>query len=64
MDFMEAIEALYEYVNAYADSETIIAFNNAYDKFIEWQIVRSNAINEAKSIGEKVVLKYLVASSQ
>ncbi len=60
MDYMTAIDALYEYVNAYADHETIMVFNDAYDKFISWQLARSKAIKGAELIGEKLISEYLL----
>ncbi len=61
MDYIEAADALHDYVNTYSSYETRRAYKHFYELLIEEQLNRSLAIKKAKAIGEKVVSEYFMS---
>lgn len=60
MDLIETADAIHDYVSTYSALETRRAYKYFYDLLIKEQYNRSLATQEAKSIGEKVVLEYFM----
>ena len=62
MDYTKLFETLYEYINTYANLETIESFNDAYNKFIKWQSEKERIIHNMKKEREVISCKLFIQS--